>query len=335
MTMQQMLSPAERAAKVLGGDLTERSLRLHLEGLSGVDAVGLEARAASLGTRSIKTTSKAWALDKIIELTDLTTLEGADTPGKVRSLVAKGLNPDPSDPSTPKVAAVCVYGDMVPAAVAALGAAHGDPDDGLVSVAAVATAFPSGRASLPVKLADTRDAVANGADEIDMVIDRGAFLAGRYGTVFEQIVAVKEACRRDDGSFASLKVILETGELNTYDNVRRASWLAILAGGDFIKTSTGKVSPAATLPVTLLMLEFVRDWHRLTGERVGVKPAGGIRTSKDAIKYLVTVAETTGEAWLQPHLFRFGASSLLNDVLLQRQKITTGHYSGPDYVTVD
>jgi len=335
MTMQQMLSPAERAAKVLGGDLTERSLRLHLEGLSGVDAVGLEARAASLGTRSIKTTSKAWALDKIIELTDLTTLEGADTPGKVRSLVAKGLNPDPSDPSTPKVAAVCVYGDMVPAAVAALGAAHGDPDDGLVSVAAVATAFPSGRASLPVKLADTRDAVANGADEIDMVIDRGAFLAGRYGTVFEQIVAVKEACRRDDGSFASLKVILETGELNTYDNVRRASWLAILAGGDFIKTSTGKVSPAATLPVTLLMLEVVRDWHRLTGERVGVKPAGGIRTSKDAIKYLVTVAETAGETWLQPHLFRFGASSLLNDVLLQRQKITTGHYSGPDYVTVD
>ncbi|MGN6325506.1 deoxyribose-phosphate aldolase [Pseudolysinimonas sp.] len=335
MTMQQMLPPAERAVRVLGGDLTERSLRLHLEGLSGVDAVGLEARAAALGTRSIKTASKRWALDKIIALTDLTTLEGADTPGKVRSLVAKGLNPDPSDPSTPKVAAVCAYGDMVPAAVAALGGAHGDPDEGGISVAAVATAFPSGRASLAVKLADTRDAVANGADEIDMVIDRGAFLAGRYGTVFEQIVAVKEACRRDDGSSASLKVILETGELTTYDNVRRASWLAILAGGDFIKTSTGKVAPAATLPVTLLMLEVVRDWHRLTGERVGVKPAGGIRASKDAIKYLVTVAETAGEEWLQPHLFRFGASSLLNDVLLQRQKITTGHYSGPDYVTVD
>jgi deoxyribose-phosphate aldolase len=329
------LAPAERAVRMLGGDLTERSLRLHLEGLSGVDAVGLEQRASALGTRSIKTTSKAWALDKIIELIDLTTLEGADTAGKVRSLVAKALTPDPSDLTAPRVAAVCVYGDMVPDAVAALGAAHGDPDAGLVSVAAVATAFPSGRASLRVKLADTADAVANGADEIDMVIDRGAFLAGHYGQVFEQIVAVKEACRRDDGTSASLKVILETGELTTYDNVRRASWLAILAGGDFIKTSTGKVAPAATLPVTLLMLEVVRDWHRLTGERIGVKPAGGIRTSKDAIKYLVTVAETVGEQWLQPHLFRFGASSLLNDVLLQRQKLTTGRYSGPDYVTLD
>ncbi|MBN9172666.1 MAG: deoxyribose-phosphate aldolase, partial [Microbacterium sp.] len=279
--------------------------------------------------------SKAWALDKIIELIDLTTLEGADTPGKVRSLVAKALNPDASDPTCPRVAAVCVYGDMVPYAVEALGAAHGDPDDKLVSVAAVATAFPSGRASLDVKLADTADAVANGADEIDMVIDRGAFLSGRYGVVFDQIARVKQACRRADGSYASLKVILETGELNTYDNVKRASWLAILAGGDFIKTSTGKVSPAATLPVTLLMLEVVRDWHRTTGERIGVKPAGGIRTSKDAIKYLVTVAETVGEEWLQPHLFRFGASSLLNDVLLQRQKLTTGHYTGADYVTID
>jgi len=325
---------------MLGGDLTERSLRLHLEGLSGVDAVGLEQRAASLGTRSIKTTSKAWALDKIIELIDLTTLEGADTAGKVRSLVAKALTPDPSDLTAPRVAAVCVYGDMVPDAVAALGAAHGDPVNasgrsGLVSVAAVATAFPSGRASLGVKLADTADAVSHGADEIDMVIDRGAFLSGHYGQVFEQIVAVKEACRRADGTYASLKVILETGELTTYDNVRRASWLAILAGGDFIKTSTGKVAPAATLPVTLLMLEVVRDWYRLTGERIGVKPAGGIRTSKDAIKYLVTVAETVGEQWLQPHLFRFGASSLLNDVLLQRQKLSTGRYSGPDYVTLD
>jgi deoxyribose-phosphate aldolase len=206
---------------------------------------------------------------------------------------------------------------------------------GGISVAAVATAFPSGRASLAVKLADTSEAVAAGADEIDMVIDRGAFLSGNYGLVFDQIVGVKEACRRDDGSYAHLKVILETGELNTYDNVRRASWLAILAGGDFIKTSTGKVAPAATLPVTLLMLEVVRDWHRLTGEKIGVKPAGGIRTSKDAIKYLVTVAETVGEEWLQPHLFRFGASSLLNDVLLQRQKMTTGRYSGADYVTID
>lgn len=329
------LAPAERAVKLLGGDLTEKSLRLHLEGLSGVDAVGLEARAAGLGTRSIKTTSKAWALDRVIELIDLTTLEGADTPGKVRSLVAKAITPDATDPSTPRVAAVCVYNDMVGVAVEALGALHGDPDDGLISVAAVSTAFPSGRASLRVKLADTEDAVAAGADEIDMVIDRGAFLARNYGKVFEEIVAVKEACRRADGSYASLKVILETGELNTYDNVRRASWLSILAGGDFIKTSTGKVQPAATLPVTLLMLQIVGEWHRLTGEKVGVKPAGGIRASKDAIKYLVTVAETVGEEWLQPHLFRFGASTLLNDVLMQRQKLRTGRYSGPDYVTVD
>jgi deoxyribose-phosphate aldolase len=338
--MTMVLAPAQRALELLGGDLTEKSLRLHLEGLPGVDAVGLEQRAAGLGTRSIKTTSKAWALDTIIRLIDLTTLEGADTPGKVRSLVAKAITPDATDPATPRVAAVCVYGDMVGSAVEALGAAHGDPDSGLISVAAVATAFPSGRASLAVKIADTRDAVDAGADEIDMVIDRGAFLSGRYGQVFDQIVAVKEACGRPDGSSAHLKVILETGELNTYDNVRRASWLAILAGGDFIKTSTGKVAPAATLPVTLLMLEVVRDWYRLTGgtaggQRIGVKPAGGIRTSKDAITYLVTVAETVGEEWLVPHLFRFGASSLLNDVLLQRQKISTGHYSGPDYVTLD
>jgi deoxyribose-phosphate aldolase len=334
MTISQpvTLAPAERAISMLGGDLTERALRLHLEGLSGVDAVGLEQRAADLGTRSIKTTSKAWALDRIIQLIDLTTLEGADTGGKVRSLVAKALTPDPSDPGTPRVAAVCVYGDMVPYAVDALARANAPH---AVNIAAVATAFPSGRASLRVKLADTADAVAAGADEIDMVIDRGAFLSGRYGEVFDEIVAVKEACRREDGTYAHLKVILETGELNTYDNVRRASWLGILAGGDFIKTSTGKVAPAATLPVTLLMLEAVRDWHRLTGERIGVKPAGGIRTSKDAIKYLVTVAETVGEEWLTPQLFRFGASSLLNDVLLQRQKLTSGHYSGPDYVTVD
>ncbi|MFC7789516.1 deoxyribose-phosphate aldolase [Microbacterium sp. MAHUQ-60] len=323
------------AVDVLGGEPDDATLRRFLHGLPGVDAVGLEQRAAGLGTRSIKTTSKAWALDKIISLIDLTTLEGADTAGKVRSLVAKAKTPDASDPATPLVAAVCVYGDMVGHAVEALGSMHGDPDDGRISVAAVATAFPSGRASIEVKLADTADAVAAGADEIDMVIDRGAFLEGRYSLVFDQIARVKEACRREDGSYASLKVIMETGELNTYDNIRRASWLSILAGGDFIKTSTGKVSPAATLPTTLLMLEAVRDWHRATGEKIGVKPAGGIRSSKDAIKYLVTVAETTGEEWLQPHLFRFGASSLLNDVLLQRQKLTTGHYSGPDYVTID
>ncbi|MCU1482742.1 MAG: 2-deoxyribose-5-phosphate aldolase [Subtercola sp.] len=335
MSIDKVVNSAPRAIEVLGGDLTESSLKRYLNGIPGVDAVGLEARAADLGTRSIKTTSKAWALDTIISLIDLTTLEGADTPGKVRSLVAKGLTPDAGDPSCPRVAAVCVYGDMVPYAVEALGAFHGDGIEGGINVAAVATAFPSGRASLAVKLADTADAVAAGADEIDMVIDRGAFLSGRYGLVFDEIVAVKEACRRADGTFAHLKVILETGELNTYDNVRRASWLAILAGADFIKTSTGKVAPAATLPVTVLMLEVVRDWYRLTGEKIGVKPAGGIRTSKDAIKYAVAIAETAGEEWLQPQLFRFGASSLLNDVLLQRQKLATGHYSGADYVTID
>ena len=316
-------------------DLTAESLADFLRALPGVDAVGLEARAADLGTRSIKTTSKAWAIDTIIKLIDLTTLEGADTPGKVRTLVAKALVPDAGDLTTPHVAAVCVYGDMVATAVDALGDMHGDPEQGKVSVAAVATAFPSGRASLAIKIADTQEAVAAGADEIDMVIDRGAFLAGDWWTVFQQIVAVKEACRRADGTHAHLKVILETGELVTYDNVRKASWLAMLAGGDFIKTSTGKVAPAATLPVTLLMLEAVRDWYAATGQRIGVKPAGGIKNTKDAIKYLVVVAETVGEEWLVPHLFRFGASSLLNDVLLQRQKLASGHYSSADYVTLD
>mgnify|MGYP003440477714 FL=1 len=323
------------AAIDVGPNPTNAALRRQLEGLHRVDAIGLEQRAASLSTRSIKTSSKQWALDTIIRLIDLTTLEGADTPGKVRSLVEKAKRPDFSDPSTPHVAAVCVYGDMVPVAVEALGSMHdGGGVDG-IAVAAVATAFPSGRASLDVKLLDTAQAVAAGADEIDMVIDRGAFLSGDLLKVYEQIVAVREACVAADGRRAHLKVILETGELQTYDNIRRASWLAILAGGDFIKTSTGKVTPAATLPTTLLMLEVVRDWHRLTGQQIGVKPAGGIRSSKDAIRYLVTVAETVGEEWLQPHLFRFGASSLLNDVLLQRQRLAAGHYSAANYLTMD
>jgi deoxyribose-phosphate aldolase len=275
-----------------------------------------------LSTRSIKAASKERAIDLAISMVDLTTLEGMDTPGKVRALCAKALRPDPTDPSTPHVAAVCVYGDMAAIARDAVGDA--------LHVAAVATAFPSGRASLAVKLADTRDAVANGADEIDMVIDRGAFLAGRYLDVYDEIVAVKESC-----GTAHLKVIFETGELRTYDNVRRASYLAMLAGADFIKTSTGKVTPAATLPVTLILLEAVRDWYRQTGQRIGVKPAGGIRTSKDAIRYLVMINEVCGEAWLTPDLFRFGASALLNDLLQQRQRMRTGHYSGPDYVTID
>jgi deoxyribose-phosphate aldolase len=298
-------------------------LRRFLHGLPGVDKVGAEARTAALGTRSIKTTAKEWAIDLAIRMIDLTTLEGADTPGKVRALCAKARQPDPSDPSCPKVAAVCVYPSMVPVAAEALKGSG-------LHLASVATAFPSGQAPLAVKLYDTSAAVAAGADEIDMVINRGAFLSGRYLEVYEEIVAVKEACGN-----AHLKVILETGELVTYDNVRRASWLAMLAGGDFIKTSTGKVSPAATLPVTLIMLEAVRDFRDETGRQVGVKPAGGIRTSKDAIKYLVTVNETAGEDWLHPDWFRFGASTLLNDLLMQRSKLRTGHYSGPDYFTLD
>lgn len=305
----------------------ESSLRRFLHGLPGVDQVGAEARAAALGTRSIKTSAKEWALDLAIRMVDLTTLEGQDTPGKVRALAAKALRPDPADPSCPSVAAVCVYGDLV----AEVKQVVGDR----VNVAAVATAFPSGRAALDIKLADTRDAVEAGADEIDMVIDRGAFLAGRYQQVFDEIVAVREACARADGGHAHLKVIFETGELQTYDNVRRASWLAMLAGADFIKTSTGKVQPAATLPVTLVMLEAVRDFREATGVQVGVKPAGGIRTAKDAIKYLVTVNEIAGDDWLDPDWFRFGASTLLNDLLMQRTKLTTGRYSGPDYFTLD
>jgi deoxyribose-phosphate aldolase len=302
---------------------SEAAFRAFLHGLPGVDQVGAEARAKVLGTRSIKTTAKAWAIDTAISMVDLTTLEGADTPGKVRSLAAKARRPDPEDLGCPPVAAVCVYGDLAGVAKEALAGTG-------INVAAVATAFPSGRASRAVKLADVRDAVANGADEIDMVIDRGAFLAGRYLDVFEEVVAVKEAC----GS-AHLKVILETGELVTLDNVRRASWLAMLAGGDFIKTSTGKVSPAATLPVCLVMLEAVRDFRAATGRQVGVKPAGGIRTTKDAVKHLVLINETVGADWLSPDWFRFGASSLLNDLLQQRQKLRTGHYSGPDHVSVD
>jgi deoxyribose-phosphate aldolase len=304
------------------------ALRRFLHGLPGVDQVGCEARVATLSSRSIKTTSKAWALDLAVSMIDLTTLEGQDTVGKVRGLCAKAQRPDPEDPTCPQVAAICVYPDMVATAKAALGSSG-------VHVASVATAFPSGRSTLDIKLQDTHDAVAAGADEIDMVIDRGAFLSGDFQRVFDDIVAVKQACRRTTGVDAHLKVIMETGELVTYDNVRRASWLSMLAGADFIKTSTGKVQPAATMPVTLIMLEAVRDFREATGRMVGVKPAGGISTSKDAIKYLVMVNETAGDDWLDPDWFRFGASRLLNDLLMQRTKMTTGRYSGPDYFTLD
>ena len=310
--------------------LTNASLTSWLHGLPGVDHVGADARAAGLGTRSIKTTSKAWAIDTAIGMIDLTTLEGADTEGKVRSLCAKAMAPDPGDPATPHVAAVCVYNDLVPVAVDALQGSN-------IHVAAVTSAFPSGRASMAVKLADTRDAIKAGADEIDMVIDRGAFLSGRYLQVFNEIAAIKDACTADAraGAPAHLKVILETGELVTYDNVRRASWLAMLAGAQFIKTSTGKISPASTAPVVMIMLEAVRDWRALTGAQVGVKAAGGIRTTKDAMKYLVMINEIAGDDWMDPRYFRFGASGLLNDLLLQRQKLASGRYSGADYVTID
>jgi len=308
-------------------DGTERSLRSFLDNLSGVDKVGADSRAAMLATRSIKTKSKAKAIDLAISMVDLTTLEGADTPGKVRSLATKAVRPDPTDASVPHVGAICVYNDMVKIARDQLDAIGGNE----IPVAAVATAFPSGRASIKVKLQDTQDAIDAGASEIDMVIDRGAFLSGRLGEVFSEIKQIKEVC----GDKAHLKVILETGELATYDNVRKASYLAMLAGADFIKTSTGKISPAATPPVVLVMLEAVRDYYKLTGKRIGVKPAGGIRTTKDAIKQLVLVNETAGPEWLTPDLFRIGASALLNDLLLQRMKLKSGHYSSANYVTVD
>jgi deoxyribose-phosphate aldolase len=301
----------------------ELPLEPRLPRIGSIDAVALEERAASLAKRSIKRDSKLQALELAVRMMDLTTLEGADTPGKVAALCSKAVRPDPVDTTVPSVAAVCVYPNLVPTAKQRLR------DTG-VKVASVATAFPSGQSPLDVKLADVRDAVELGADEIDMVIDRGAFLSGRYAKVYDEIVKVKEAC-----GDAHLKVILETGELGTYDNVRRASLLAMAAGADFIKTSTGKVTPAATLPVALCMLEAVRDVYEETGRVVGFKPAGGIRTSKQAIQHLVLVHETVGADWLTPDRYRFGASSLLNDVLMQIRWLKTGRYQSLDYFTID
>lgn len=308
-------------------DGSEGDLKRFLDDLPPVDQVGADARAAMLATRSIKTTSKAWAIDMAISMVDLTTLEGADTPGKVKALCAKAVRPDPTDLTVPSVGAICVYNDMVKIAREELDLIGGRK----IPVAAVSTAFPSGRASIDVKKQDTQDALNAGASEIDMVIDRGAFLSGKIGKVFEEIRIIKDLC----GEKAHLKVIFETGELVTYDNVRKASYLAMLAGADFIKTSTGKVNPAATAPVVLVMLEAVRDYFALTGSKIGVKPAGGIKTTKDAIKQLVLVNETAGSDWLNPSLFRIGASSLLNDLLMQRMKLRTGHYASANYVTID
>jgi deoxyribose-phosphate aldolase len=301
----------------------ELPLEPRLPRIGSVDAVALEERAAALAKRSIKRESKVFALELAIRVMDLTTLEGADTPGKIAALASKALRPDPTDPAIPSVAALCVYPNLVPYAVERLRGTG-------VRVASVATAFPSGQAPLDVKLQETREVVEAGADEVDMVIDRGAFLSGRYAKVYDEIVRVKEACGP-----AHLKVILEVAELGTYDNVRRASLLAMAAGADFVKTSTGKLPGAATLPVTLCMLEAIRDVYEETGRMVGMKPAGGIREAKQAVQYLVQLYETLGPDWLTPDLYRLGASSLLNDVLMQLRKERTGRYQSPDYFTID
>jgi deoxyribose-phosphate aldolase len=301
----------------------ELPLEPRLPRIGSVDAVALEERAGTLAKRSIKREAKLFALDLAVRMMDLTTLEGADTPGKVAALTSKGIRPDPADATVPSVAAICVYPNLVPTAVERTRGTS-------VKVASVATAFPSGQSPIDVKVAEVRDVVEMGADEVDMVIDRGAFLSGRYAKVYDEIVKVKEAAGE-----AHVKVILETGELGTYDNVRRASLLAIAGGADFIKTSTGKLASAATLPVTLVMLEAIRDVYEETGRRVGMKTAGGVRHAKQAVQHLVQVHETLGPEWLTPDLYRIGASSLLNDVLMQIRKEKTGTYQSPDYFTVD
>jgi len=288
-----------------------------------VDEVGVKERAARFQTRSIKKASKIEALHMVLSMIDLTTLEGQDTPGKVKQLCQKAIHLHDALPGLPHVAAICVYPTMVGIAKKALG------NNG-INVASVATAFPSGMAPRQIKLEETRIAVDDGADGIDMVISRGAFLQGEYGFVFDEIAAIKEAC-----GDAHLKVILETGELGTLDRVRRASVLAMHAGADFIKTSTGKIQPAATLPVTLVMLQAIRDYFYETGRMVGMKPAGGISSSKLAIHYLVMLRETLGNAWMTPEWYRFGASSLANDVLMQLQKQATGVYQSADYFSKD
>ena len=301
----------------------ELPLEPRLPRIGSVDQVAVEQRAASLATRSIKRESKLFALDLAVRMMDLTTLEGADTPGKVAALSSKAMRPDPADLTVPSVAAVCIYPNLVPHALERLRGSG-------VKVASVATAFPSGQVPTELKVEEAARVAELGADEIDMVIDRGAFLSGHYAKVYDEVRRVKEVSGQ-----AHLKVILETGELGTYDNVRRASLLAIAGGADFIKTSTGKIQPAATLPVTLVMLEAIRDVYEETGRKIGMKPAGGIRYSKQAVQYLVLLHETLGTEWLTPDLFRFGASSLLNDVLMQIRKEKTGRYQNPDYFTID
>jgi deoxyribose-phosphate aldolase len=300
-----------------------RSLADALTMASPIDFVAVEERAASLSKRSLKKEAKVWGLKLAISMTDLTTLEGKDTAGKVFALARKAMRPDPSDPTIPHVAAVCVYPTMVATVKKTLGNSG-------VNVAAVATGFPSGQTFSSIKIEETNATVAAGADEIDMVIDRGAFLSGDYNKVFDEIAEIKEACGP-----AHLKVILETGELANFDQIRKASMIAMYAGADFIKTSTGKVTVNATLPITLVMLEAIRDFYHLTGKKIGMKPAGGIATAKLALSYLVTLYETLGVEWMTPDLFRFGASSLLNDILMQLRKERSGAYQSADYFTLD
>lgn len=303
----------------------------------GVDTIGANERAAFLSGRSIKKESKVDALLTIVRMIDLTTLEGKDTEGKVYSICSKAIRPVPGDENIPSVAAVCLYPNMLRYAKKALEGTG-------VKLASVATAFPSGQYPIKLREEDTAKCIRDGADEIDMVISRGEFLSGNYDVVFDEIRRIKNVCIEESKKMSDklgreveihLKVILETGELETYDNVRKASIIAMLAGADFIKTSTGKVQPAATLPVTLVMLEAIRDYYDETGIMIGMKPAGGIRKSKEAIAYIVLVNETLGQSWLTPDMFRLGASSLLNDVLMQYQKQKTGYYQGADYFTID
>jgi deoxyribose-phosphate aldolase len=320
-TTPTQIERAERASAALGFTAAQASALVART--MSVDAVGLEERAASLAKRSIKRDSKLWALDLAIRCTDLTTLEGADTPGKIVAVCAKAVRPDPSDPSIPSVAAVCLYPSLVPVAAGQLKGTG-------VHVASVAGGFPSGLAPLNERLAEITSAVAMGADEIDIVLNRSAFLSGRYRQAFEEIAASKEAC-----GDAHLKVILEAGELGSYDQVRRASVLAMAAGADFVKTSTGKIGVGATLPIGLCMMEAVRDFFHETGRRVGFKAAGGVRTARNAVQYLVLLYETLGADWMNPDSFRIGASTLLNDLLMQIQKERSGAYQGPDYFTID
>ena len=302
-----------------------------------VDEIGAKERASSLASRSIKTESKLWALKTAISMIDLTTLEGKDSEGKVHAMCQKAIHPKPGDDSVPHVAAVCVYPNMIKFAREAVR-------DSGIHIASVATAFPSGQYPLKLKLEDVKRCIADGADEIDMVISRGEFLSGDYEYVYNEIKEIKNTCNESAVIYSEkhgikrdvhLKVILETGELETFDNVRKASFIGMLAGGDFIKTSTGKVQPAATLPVTLVMLEAIRDYYNETGIKTGMKPAGGIKTAKDAIAYFVLMNETLGEEWLTADLYRLGASSVLNDILMQIEKQKTGYYQSADYFTLD